>query len=171
MISNAPFQTARRSATRPASHPVFALAAWLVLCFSASGTAIFVSTGGWYASLNKPWWNPPSWVFAPAWTLLYLLMGVAAWLVWREGGWPAQARPLGLFLFQWLLNALWTPIFFGLHLAGVAFADIALLWLALAATLVAFWRVRRAAGLLLVPYLAWVSFAATLNFTIWRLNL
>ena len=126
--------------------------------------------GDWYAALHKPSWNPPPWVFGPAWTFLYITMAVAAWLVWREGGWKAQRRALGLFIVQWFLNALWTPLFFGAHRPGVAFGEIVLLWLAIAATLVAFWRVKKAAGLLLVPYLAWVSFAAALNFTIWRLN-
>jgi len=128
------------------------------------------ASGGWYASLLKPAWNPPAWVFGPAWTVLYVSMAVAAWLVWREGGWKAQRPALGLFLVQWLLNALWTPLFFGMHRTGLAFAEIIALWLALAVTLVVFWRVRMAAGVLLVPYLAWVSFAAFLNFTIWRLN-
>lgn len=147
-----------------------ALAGWLALCFAAAATGVFVSTGDWYAALHKPSWNPPPWVFGPAWTFLYITMAVAAWLVWREGGWKAQRRALGLFIVQWFLNALWTPLFFGAHLPGVAFGEIVLLWLAIAATLVAFWRVKKAAGLLLVPYLAWVSFAAALNFTIWRLN-
>jgi translocator protein len=147
-----------------------ALIGWLALCFAAAGTAVFVSTDGWYASLHKPAWNPPAWVFGPAWTVLYVMMAVAAWMVWRAGGWKAQGRALGLFLLQWLLNALWTPLFFGLQRPGLAFAEITVLWLVLAATLWSFWRVRKAAGVLLVPYLAWVSFAAALNFTIWRLN-
>jgi tryptophan-rich sensory protein len=102
--------------------------------------------------------------------LLYVLMAIAAWLVWREGGWKNQSVPLGLFLLQWVLNALWTPLFFGLHRSGLAFAEILLLWLVLAATLWSFWQVRKAAGVLLVPYLAWVTFALVLNFAIWRLN-
>ena len=156
--------------SNPASRQTLVLAGWLALCFAASGTAVFVSTGGWYASLHKPSWNPPAWVFAPVWTLLYVMMAIAAWLVWREGGWKAQGRALGLFLLQWLLNALWTPLFFGMHRSGLAFVEISALWLVLAATLVRFWRVRKAAGVLLSPYLAWVSFAVALNFTIWRLN-
>jgi tryptophan-rich sensory protein len=147
-----------------------ALAGWLALCFAASASAVFVSTGGWYAALHKPAWNPPPWVFGPVWSLLYLMMAVAAWLVWREGGWREQRRPLGLFLGQWLLNVLWTPLFFGLHLAGPAFGEIVALWLVLAATLRSFWRVRPLAGFLLLPYLAWVSFAAALNLALWRLN-
>ena len=147
-----------------------ALIGWLALSFAASISGVFVSTKGWYAGLTKPPWNPPAWVFGPAWTTLYVLMAVAAWLVWREGGWKRQRFPLGLFLLQWLLNALWTPLFFGMHCSGLAVAEIILLWLALAATLWSFWRVRKTAGVLLVPYLVWVAFAGMLNFTIWQLN-
>ena len=161
---------AAKSDPFPAGRPIMALIGWLALCFAASITGVFVSTTGWYADLHKPSWNPPAWIFGPVWTLLYVLMAVAAWLVWREGGWKIQRVPLGLFLCQWLLNALWTPLFFGLHRSGVAFAEIIIFWLVLAATLRSFWRVRQAAGVLLVPYLAWVTFAAVLNFTIRRLN-
>ncbi len=146
------------------------LIGWLGLSFAAAGTAAFVSTDDWYLGLNKPAWNPPAWVFAPTWTFLYATMAVAAWLVWREGGWRAQGRALGLFLLQWALNALWTPLFFGLHRPGHALIDILALWLVLAATLIAFWRVRRAAGVLLLPYLAWVTVATVLNCAIWRMN-
>jgi tryptophan-rich sensory protein len=104
------------------------------------------------------------------WTALYAMMAVAAWRVWRRGGLAAQRRPLALFLGQLALNAAWTPLFFGLHRPGLAFAEMLLLWLAIAATLAAFRRVNRAAAWLLAPYLAWVSFAAVLNFTLWRLN-
>lgn len=151
-------------------HPVLGYLAWLTLCFLASASAVFVSPGGWYAELSKPSWNPPAWVFGPAWTLLYILMATAAWLVWREGGWKAQSRPLGFFLAQWLLNALWTPLFFGLHLPGLAFVEILLLWGMILITTVAFWRVKAIAGVLMLPYLAWVAFAAALNFAIWRIN-
>lgn len=127
--------------------------------------------GEWYAGLNKPAWNPPGWLFGPVWSALYTMMAVAAWLVWRRGGFAAQRRPLGWFLAQLVLNAVWTPLFFGLHRPGVAFAEILLLWLAIAWTIAAFWRVHRTAAWLLAPYLAWVSFAAVLNGTLWRLNL
>jgi translocator protein len=129
-----------------------------------------VSTGGWYAELIKPSWNPPGWVFGPVWTALYAMMAVAAWLVWLRGGWAVQRRALMLYLLQWVLNALWTPLFFGLHSPGLAFVGIILLVAAVFVTLTAFWRVRRCAGLLLVPYALWVSFAAVLNFAIWRMN-
>jgi tryptophan-rich sensory protein len=157
--------------SRPAGRQTLALIGWLALCFAASGTAVFVSIGGWYSSLNKPSWNPPPWIFGPVWSLLYIMMAVAAWLVWREGGWKRHGRTLGLFFLQWLLNALWTPIFFGMHRSGLAFAEIIMLWIVLAATLRLFWRVSKLAGVLLVPYLVWVSFAAALNFAIWRLNI
>ena len=147
-----------------------ALVGWLVFCFAASGTAVFVSTGGWYAALHKPPWNPPAWIFGPAWSLLYVIMAVAAWLVWREGGWKRQRLALTFFLIQWLLNTLWTPLFFGLHRSGPAFGEIILLWLVLSVTLMLFWQASKLAGVLLVPYLAWITFAATLNYAIWRMN-
>jgi benzodiazapine receptor len=146
------------------------LVGWLALTFAAAATGVFVSPGGWYASLAKPAWNPPGWLFGPVWTLLYAMMAVAAWLVWREGGWKAQRRALGLYLVQWALNALWTPLFFGLQRPGLALVEIITLDAAVLVTLVAFWRVRRTAGLLLVPYMLWVAFATVLNITIWRLN-
>jgi tryptophan-rich sensory protein len=146
------------------------LAGWLVLCFGAASSAAFITPGNWYAGLIKPAWNPPAWIFGPVWSALYVMMAVAAWLVWRAGGWRKQRAALGLFLAQWLLNALWTPLFFGLHQPGLALAEIVLLWLTLLATVLEFWQVSRAASLLLWPYLAWVSFATFLNFTLWRLN-
>jgi tryptophan-rich sensory protein len=155
---------------KPPGRQLAALVAWLALCFLASAGAVFVSTGDWYAGLHKPSWNPPPWIFGPVWTLLYIMMAVAAWMVWRAGGWRAQGRALGFFLLQWLLNAVWTPLFFGLHRPLLAFAEIMALLLTLLITTVLFWRVRKIAGFLLLPYLAWVSFAAFLNFTLWQLN-
>jgi benzodiazapine receptor len=149
---------------------IFGLAGWLVLCFGAAAAGAQFMPGEWYAGLKKPAWNPPSWIFGPVWSALYTMMAVAAWLVWRRGGFAGQRRPLTLFLVQLALNAAWTPLFFGLHRPGAAFAEIVLLWLAIAATLAAFRRVSRAAAWLLAPYLAWVSFAAALNFALWRLN-
>lgn len=149
---------------------LLALIGWLFLCFAAASLGGWFMPGAWYASLTKPTWNPPSWIFGPVWSALYIMMAVAAWLVWRQGGWGKQRRPLLLFLVQLALNALWTPLFFGLHWQGVAFAEILLLWFAIVSTIAAFWRVHRAAAWLLAPYLAWVSFAAVLNGTLWRLN-
>ena len=148
----------------------FVLAGWLVLCFSAASLGAFFMPGEWYTTLKKPSWNPPGWIFGPVWSALYSMMAVAAWLVWKRGGFAAQRRPLALFLAQLVLNAAWTPLFFGLHWPSIAFAEITLLWLAIAATLAAFRPVSRIAAWLLAPYLAWVSFAAALNFTLWRLN-
>lgn len=147
-----------------------ALAGWIGLCFAAAAPGGWFMPGEWYATLKKPAWNPPGWIFGPVWSALYTMMAVAAWRVWQLGGWAGQRRPLLLFLAQLALNALWTPLFFGWHRAGLAFAEIVLLWLAIAATLIRFSRVSRSAAWLLVPYLAWVSFAAVLNFTLWRLN-
>lgn len=153
-----------------AGRSLAALAGWLLLTNSASATAVFVSTGGWYAELAKPTWNPPGWLFGPVWTVLNGMMAVAAWRVWRNGGWPRQKATLGLFLFQWALNALWTPLFFGLHRPSWALAEILVLLGAILATLRAFWWVDRPAGVLLFPYAAWVSFAAVLNGAIWQMN-
>lgn len=147
-----------------------ALPLWVALSFSAALFGGQFGPGEWYAALHKPAWNPPNWIFGPVWTALYTMMGVAAWLVWRRGGWGAQAMPLALFLVQLVLNAAWSWLFFGLHRPGLAFAEIVLLWLAILATALAFRPVSAAAFWLLVPYLAWVTFAAVLNFTLWRLN-
>lgn len=155
---------------RTTGRTALGLVGWLVFCFAAAGTAAFVSIDGWFEALKKPAWNPPPWLFGPVWTLLYAMMAVATWLVWREGGWKGHPRALGLFCLQWVFNVLWTPLFFGAHRAEWAFVDIVLLWAVLAATVVAFWRVKRLAGAMLIPYLAWVSFAAALNLAIWRLN-
>ncbi len=102
--------------------------------------------GGWYAALNKPAWNPPAWIFGPVWTALYAMMAVAAWLVWKRGGFAAHRQALTLFLIQLVLNASWTPLFFGLHRPGVAFVEIIFLWLAIAATLAAFCPINRVAA-------------------------
>ncbi len=125
----------------------------------------------WYAGLVKPALNPPGWVFGPVWTLLYLLMGVAAWLVWREGWGKIEVKvALGFFALQLILNAAWSLIFFGGHNPAVALLEILALWLAILGTIIAFARVSKPAAWLLVPYLLWVSFATYLNFAIWLLN-
>ena len=147
-----------------------ALLAWLAVSFGAAAMGGLFMPGEWYASLKKPSWNPPGWIFGPVWTALYTMMAVAAWLVWRQGGWGKRRKALLIFLAQLALNAVWTPLFFGLHQPGVAFAEIVLLWLAIAATIAAFRSVSRVAAWLLAPYLAWVNFATVLNFALWRLN-
>jgi tryptophan-rich sensory protein len=145
----------------------------ILVCFAAAGIGggfTSSSLSEWYAALTKPSWNPPNWVFGPVWTVLYLAMAVAAWLVWRRSGFAGAPAALGLFALQLILNVAWSGIFFGLRNPGAAFVDIVALWIALVGAIVAFWRLLPAAGWLMVPYLAWVTFAAVLNFTIWRLN-
>lgn len=148
-----------------------ALAVWLLLCFGAAAVGGFFRPGDWYATLQKPSWNPPGWVFGPVWTTLYTMMAVAAWLVWRRGGFLGQRFALSLFLMQLALNAAWSPLFFGLQNPGLAFIDVVLLWFVLLATSLAFWKVRPLPGALLVPYLTWVTFASVLNGVVWRMNL
>ncbi|MFT3830590.1 MAG: TspO/MBR family protein [Opitutaceae bacterium] len=143
---------------------------WLLACFAAPAVSAWARPDAWYAALTKPLWNPPNWVFGPVWTTLYCLMGVAAWLVWRRGGWRVQRRPLGWFSAQLVLNALWTPLFFGFHRLDFALLEIVVLWCAAVATMVAFARASAVAAWLLAPYLAWVSFATFLTFTLWKLN-
>jgi tryptophan-rich sensory protein len=146
------------------------LAGWLLLCFGAAAMGSRYPPGAWYDSLEKPPWTPPDAIFAPVWTVLYAMMAVAGWLVWKERGFRGAPAALGLFLLQLLANFLWSYLFFGLEMTDVALLDIAVLWLAIAATASAFWPVRKLAAVLLLPYLLWVSFAAALNFEIWRLN-
>lgn len=125
----------------------------------------------WYASLIRPGFSPPNWIFGPVWTTLYALMGIAAFLVWRKGLPNKDVKvALGLFLGQLVLNSLWSIIFFGLQNPGAALVEIIFLWLAIVATIVAFARISKLAAWLLVPYILWVSFAAYLNYSIWLLN-
>lgn len=125
----------------------------------------------WYATLARPWFSPPAWVFAPVWTAIYLIMGIAAFLVWQRGlAVPFARQALGVFAAQLALNWLWSALFFGMRAPGVAFVEIVLLWCLIAWCVVLFFRVRPAAGWLMVPYLAWVTFATALNLEFWRLN-
>ena len=136
-----------------------------------SGFATAQGVRDWFPTLIKPWFNPPSWVFGPVWTLLYLMMGIAAFLVWQKG-WEREAvrAALALFAIQLILNGLWSILFFGMRIPGLAFAEILLLWVSIGVTMVFFWRVAPVAGMLLLPYEAWVTFAAVLNGAIWILN-
>ena len=148
------------------------LIGWLLLCFaiSALGAVASIQAQSFYGQLFQPEWAPPGWVFGPVWTLLYAMMGVAAWLVWRGGGFRHNRQALGLFLLQLAVNALWSWLFFAWHLGLIALIDILLLWLLILATLISFWRASTVAGALLIPYLCWVSFAAVLNYSVWQLN-
>jgi translocator protein len=151
---------------------VLGLAGWLLMSFTAAalGGIATSNAGSFYEQLARPSWAPPASVFGPVWSVLYLLMGIAAWLVWRERGFAGARAALSLFVWQLAANALWSWLFFGWHRGALAFADILLLWVLIIVTLIAFWRVRALAGALLVPYLLWVSFASALNYAVWQLN-
>jgi tryptophan-rich sensory protein len=145
----------------------------LGVCLGAGGLGALATApqiGGWYETIAKPPWNPPNSVFGPVWTILFVLMGIAAWLVWQREGFKSAALSLSLFGGQLVLNVAWSWIFFGMRQPGWAFGEILILWLAIVATTISFFRDSITAGALLVPYLAWVSFASVLNFTIWKLN-
>jgi tryptophan-rich sensory protein len=143
---------------------------WILVPFGAALTGVAWPPGPWYAALSKPSWNPPNSIFGPVWTALYLLMGVAAWWIWRCKGFAAARGAFVAFFVQLVLNALWTPVFFGLHEIDAALGVIVALWLAIAITVVLFGRHDRVAALLLAPYLAWVGFATVLNAAIAELN-
>jgi len=154
-------------------NPIVMLALFVAVCFVVAGAgAVFTSSSvsTWYPTLRKPSWNPPAWIFAPVWTALYLMMAIAAWIVWARRGFGRGAGALGLFALQLALNALWSPMFFGLRNPLAGLLDIVPLDAAILATLVCFWRISPVAGALLVPYWLWVNFAAALNFVIWRMN-
>ena len=160
---------------RPLLIDLAALIGFLTLSFSAAAigsAATIPNLSPWYAELRKPSWIPPSWLFGPVWTVLYIMMAVAAWLVWKQRRThPDEVRrALGCFVFQLGLNAAWSWMFFGLHQTGLAFGEILSLWLMIAATILTYVKVSRTAALLMLPYLFWVTFAAVLNGAIHRLN-
>jgi translocator protein len=162
---NAPTRTKRTA--------ILSLVIWVAISISAGALGSLLGGPGrdeWYSELVKPRFNPPGWVFGPVWTMLYILMGIAAWGIWRRIRQPLAKPALGLFGVQLFLNAIWSGIFFGLHEIGWALADLVALWVVLAATTVLFVRVRTWSGLLLLPYLAWVTFAGVLNYSLWMLN-
>jgi translocator protein len=145
------------------------LIVWLAAAFVPAAIGAAFPAPDYYARLRKPSWAPPPWVFGPAWTLLYTMMGVAAWLVAKRGG-PGTRPALALWGAQLALNGAWSPIFFGLRAPGAALVEIGVMWVAIAATTIAFFLRRTAAGALMLPYLAWVTFATALNLAIWRRN-
>ena len=147
------------------------LIGFMVLCLGVGGVSGAVTAGAvvdWYPTINKPSFNPPSWIFAPVWTLLFIMMAVAAWRVWLSG--PSAKPALNLFFIQLALNFFWSMLFFGLHSPALALIDIIAMWIMIALTMRAFFKIAKPAGWLLAPYLAWVSFAAVLNATIWWIN-
>lgn len=145
------------------------LIGWLLLAYIAAaiGAVASINAAEFYESLQQPAWAPPTWLFGPMWTTLYGLMGLAAWLAWREPG----AKPaLRVFIIQLALNALWSWLFFVWQLGAIAFISVIVLWVLILITLVMFWRLNKVAGALLLPYLAWVSLASALTWSVWQLN-
>jgi tryptophan-rich sensory protein len=143
------------------------LGGFLVATFVAASSGAVFGPGPWYERLSKPSWNPPNWLFGPAWTLLYVLMSIAAWMVWKVAGFgPA----LWLWVVQLLLNGAWSWVFFGLKRPDLAFYELIGMWLAIVATTIAFAGIRADAAWLMAPYIAWVTFAGALNLKIWQLN-
>ncbi|MGH3726476.1 MAG: TspO/MBR family protein [Mycobacterium sp.] len=153
-------------------------AEWAGLAVSVTAVTIAAGVGGvavasaaeTYARLQQPGWAPPASLFGPAWTLLYALMAVSAWLVWRSHPSRENRVPLAVYGVQLVLNMAWTPLFFGLGWRGTAFIEILVLWGFIAATVVLFWHRSRWAATLLLPYVAWTTYAAVLNFSVWQLN-
>lgn len=166
----------RQQLTQPrpksTSSQAFGLLGWLLVSFGAAAIGGFASAnaGEFYGDLVRPSWAPPGWLFGPVWSVLYALMGVSAWLVWRARGFSDARSALFVFIVQLAANALWTWLFFVWRQGGLAFAEILLLWALILATIVLFWRVSRLAAVLLLPYLSWVSFASALTLSTWRLN-
>ncbi|MBC7704803.1 MAG: tryptophan-rich sensory protein [Rhodoferax sp.] len=159
------------------THPSFqrqslGLIGWLAATFAAGsvGAIAAARAATFYGQLSQPAWAPPGWLFGPVWSALYILMALAAWLVWRKHSFSGAPKALWLFVIQLFANALWTWLFFVLHRGALSLAEIVVLWLLIAATIAAFWPLQRLAALLLVPYLAWVSFASALTLSLWRLN-
>ena len=161
----------------PPGHTKTSQALWLIgllaATFAAAGigsAATAASVTGWYQSLHRPTWHPPDWLFGPVWTVLYSLMAIAAWSVWRRTDWSAARGPLTWFAVQLALNVAWSVIFFVFRSPGAALAEILVLWLAIVATTVSFASRSTLAAWLMIPYLAWTTFAVALNAALWRLN-
>jgi tryptophan-rich sensory protein len=153
---------------------IAALALFIFVCLVAGGIgSLFTiqSIPTWYAGLQKPVFSPPNWVFGPVWTALYVMMGVSAYIIYRKGGRKEEVRAaLWIFGVQLVLNTLWSVLFFGLRSPPYGLIGIAALWIAIAATLIRFYRISKPAGFLLIPYLFWVTFAGFLNLAIMLLN-
>ncbi len=159
-------------ATMSKPRQVLGLLGWLGVSFTSAliGAIASAKAGVFYQQLARPQWAPPAWLFGPVWSVLYLLMGIAAWLVWRESGFRRAGLALSLFLFQLVANALWTWLFFHWHHGALALAEILILWGLILGTAILFWRIRPLAGALLLPYLAWVTFASVLTYSVWQRN-
>jgi tryptophan-rich sensory protein len=154
------------------SRQLSGLAGWMLVSFAAAaiGAMASIEARSFYEQLERPPWAPPGWLFAPVWSVLYFLMGLSAWLVWRSSGFKAARVALSLFLVQLAFNAIWSWLFFEWRQGVLALVEIVLLWALIVATGVSFHRRNALAGALLIPYLAWVSFATALTWSVWRLN-
>ncbi len=150
--------------------PLISLLPFVAACSCAALSGALFRPGAWYERLDKPRWRPPNWLFAPAWTVLYLCIAVSGWLAWRQAGVAAAPAAWTAYGVQLALNAGWSAVFFGLHRPGWALAELALLWLCIALTAALFAPISPAAAGLLLPYLAWVTFAGALNASLWRRN-
>jgi benzodiazapine receptor len=146
------------------------LMAFIGICAVAASSGALFPPGRWYDSLRKPAWRPPNWLFGPAWTVLYAMIAVAGWLVWTTAGPGERLVPMSVYGLQLVLNAVWSGIFFGMKRMKLALGEMALLWLSIAVNIAVFWPVHKIAALMLVPYLAWVSFAFMLNRALVKLN-
>lgn len=153
-----------------AAKKTLSLIGWLAGSVAAGLVGSRFTPGPWYDALVKPSWTPPDWVFAPVWTVLYVLMGVAAWLVWRKAGFAGACTALSLFIAQLALNALWSYLFFGANRIDLALFEIIVLWGVILVLQLRFWQEVRMAGLLMLPYMLWVGFAVCLNFALWQMN-
>ena len=149
---------------------IVALLGFIAAVAAVASTGAFFPPDKWYQALRKPRWCPPNWLFGPAWTVLYLMIAVSGWLVWRKAGLAGAAGAFAIYALQLVLNGAWSGIFFGLRRMDLALAELVLLWLAILATIVAFAAHDTLAAWLLVPYLAWVSFAGALNAALLRMN-
>lgn len=151
-------------------YDALAFLVFLAACAATATTGARYRPGRWYERLDKPSWTPPDWIFGPVWAVLYVMIAVAGFLVWKQADTAPVVLPLAAFALQLALNALWSYLFFGVRRPDYAFVDILLLWLAVLAAILLFFPVDAIAGWLLVPYLLWVSFAAALNYSVWQLN-
>ena len=149
---------------------IIILLGFAATCFLAASPGAVFRPGEWYERLAKPKWRPPNWLFAPVWSVLYLMIAVSGWLVWRVAGFSAAVFPLSIYAISLALNGAWSGFFFGLHRPDLAFFEVILLWVSIVATIVTFYPIEQYSALLLLPYLIWVTFAAMLNLAIWRLN-
>lgn len=164
--------TNQNLATFTTSQKTIGLIGWLILVFATAAIGAFASANApdFYRELVRPTWAPPGWLFGPVWTVLYAGMGVAVWLVWKEKGFAGARNAITLFVIQLIANALWTWLFFVWRLGALAFVEIILLWLLIVITIVLFKPFNKVAAALLLPYLAWVTFASALTLSTWRLN-